>query len=702
LDAAVVVTDLAGLILYWNAAAEQLYGYRRSRMLGSNVSELLVGPDNQAAGEAIMSLVVSGQQWSGEFPVLCANGVTRQVRVTDSPLWHDGVVVGVVGIGVDVSDPAAGDADAAVLAGRLDRLSRAIAELAGARTVGEVTEIVISHAAAAVGAGVASLSLLDENDMLRLEGVSGAQPDTSRRWRSHPLAADLPASEALRTRAPVMIAGTAAIESRYPLLAGQLPGERSVVCLPLLSAGRPVGAIGLVFLGLRLPDPRELSFLSTLADACAQVLERIQAQQQAADRSAKLEFLAEASAELAASLDYRTTLANLARLAVPRLADWCAVEIVEDGRLHTLAVAHVDPAKVALAEELQLRYPSDAESPTGSPNVVRTGVSELYEAITDELLVAGARDEEHLQISRALDLRSAVVVALTVQNRIIGAVTMIFAESGRRYRADDVSFAEELARRAGVAVDNAQLHTQTLEVATRLQQAIVPHRLPAVDGYELAFDYRAAGRTDVGGDLYDAIPLADGRVAVVIGDVMGRGVTAAAAMAQMRAAIRAYIAIDPDPAAVMTHLDGMFTSYDMNQLVTLVYMLADGDRVALVNAGHPPPLTISADGQARLLPLADSVPLGAGPDDRIVHHVALPAGTTLLGYTDGLIERRGEDITAGLDRLIRHSNLLHDQPLAAGLQHLFDALHDDRRDDDVTAIAIRRRHRQPKNRSGAG
>ncbi|HEV7208107.1 MAG TPA: SpoIIE family protein phosphatase [Mycobacteriales bacterium] len=690
-DAAVIVTDLRGRLLYRNAAAGQLFGYPPGQPAGQDADDP-AAPIEHITDETTLSLVLSGQRWSGQRAIRCADGTSREFRLTDAPHWHRGAVIGVVRVAVDARDPTAIAAAAAVFADRLDRLSRVIAELAGARSIDDVSKIVVAHAAAALGASVASLSLLDEDAAaLVLVGISGAQAETARRWESHPVAAQVPAGEAVRTKAPVLISGTAAIEARYPLVAGQLPDERSLVCLPLLSGDRALGAIALIFLGPRLPDERERAFLTTLADACAQALERIQAQRDASERAAKLEFLAQASIELASSLDYRTTLASVARLAVPTLADWCAVEIVEDGRLHTVAVAHVDAAKVALAEKLQRQYPTDPASPTGAPNVLRTGESELYGLITDEMLVAGARDADHLRLMRTLQLRSAVVVPLLTGTRVLGTLTMLAAESGRRYGPKDVAFAEDVGRRAAVAIDNSQLHTETRDAALRLQQAVVPSVLPHIAGFELATEYHPAGRTDVGGDLYDAIALEDGRVVIVVGDVMGRGVRAAAAMAQMRAAIRAYVAIDPDPVVVMTHLDRMFTSNDIAQLVTLLYILADRDHLAIVNAGHPPAVLVPAEGPPQLLPFADSVPLGAGPDIRTSTHRLLPPGTTLLVYTDGLIERRGEDITTGLDRLLAHGSLLRDAHLSTGLRSLVEVLHDSDRDDDVTAMVVRRR-----------
>ncbi len=171
-------------------------------------------------------------------------------------------------------------------------------------------------------------------------------------------------------------------------------------------------------------------------------------------------FLAEVGPALAAVLDVRKTLATLARLAVPRLADWCAVDMLgaDPSVVEQVAVAHIDPAKVAMAEELGKRYPPDPNAASGVPAVLRTGKSVLYPVIPEELLVASAVDAEHLRIIRELRLKSAMTVPITARGRTLGAITFAYAESGRSYTEADLQFAEEFARRAAIAVDNAALY----------------------------------------------------------------------------------------------------------------------------------------------------------------------------------------------------------------------------------------------------
>ncbi|MEO8179326.1 MAG: ATP-binding protein [Deltaproteobacteria bacterium] len=180
-------------------------------------------------------------------------------------------------------------------------------------------------------------------------------------------------------------------------------------------------------------------------------------------------FLARASEAFAASLDYEVTLETVVRLAVPHVADWCAVEMVGDDPQKTeqLALAHVDPAKMAFAEELRRRYPPDPDAPQGVPHVLRTGRSELYEDIPDELVQRVARDAEHLRILRELGLRSVMIVPIATRGRTLGAITFVAAESLRRYGPADLTTAEELARRAAMAIENARLYRATLVAEER-------------------------------------------------------------------------------------------------------------------------------------------------------------------------------------------------------------------------------------------
>ena len=261
--------------------------------------------------------------------------------------------------------------DAGHLRDRLTRLARVTAELVRADSVDAVTTVVTSHGADAVGATIASLTLLDGEDELRLLGLRGGRDGDAQKWAHYPVETRTPSSDVVRTGQKIILSGQDAIADRYPHLDSAVYGERSIISLPLQVSSRTIGAIGLSFPGLRTIDSAELEFLEILADTCAQALDRIRAQDQVTMQSARLAFLADASTELSRSLDYEATLAKVAQLAVPNFADWCAIDVVEDGRLHRVAVQHVDPEKVQLALDLQQRYPSDPDSPNGAWNVMR-------------------------------------------------------------------------------------------------------------------------------------------------------------------------------------------------------------------------------------------------------------------------------------------------------------------------------------------
>jgi GAF domain-containing protein len=178
---------------------------------------------------------------------------------------------------------------------------------------------------------------------------------------------------------------------------------------------------------------------------------------------------------------------------VPEIVDWCGIHVVDDaGDLKLVAVAHADPDKEALAWRLDERYPTDPDAPTGVPAVVRSGSTEVTTGVTEEMLAAAAVDAEHLEIIRGLGIREAIVAPLRARGRILGAVTFVAAESGRSLTRDDVDLVEELARRAGLSVDNARLYTERSAIAHTLQAELLPARLPVIPGVRVAVRSSAA------------------------------------------------------------------------------------------------------------------------------------------------------------------------------------------------------------------
>jgi PAS domain S-box-containing protein len=411
-------------------------------------------------------------------------------------------------------------------------------------------------------------------------------------------------------------------------------------------------------------------------------------------REDALTFLAEAGDALARSLDAVRTLDEIARLAVPRLADWCAVQLASDaqGGYENIAVAHVDPEKVRWALELQERYPPDPDAPTGVPEVIRTGRSELYPEIDEELLRAGAVDAEHLEIMQQLRMSSAMVVPLRARDRTLGAITFIFAESGRQYSTHELELAEELGRRAGLALDHARLYEREHRTAETLQRALLPPTLPDIEGHELAARYVPGREGDhVGGDWYDAFPLPDGRYGIAIGDIGGRGITAAALMGQVRNGLRAYALKASGPGATLKDLRAMDEHIDELGFATLTYIVYDprtGEAV-LSSAGHLPTLLLDGAGGARFADASPCPPLGAGigpPCEE--HRFTLEPGASLVLYTDGLVESRTRSLDEGLGRLAALA-----RECEGDIGRLADdvvTVLPDKRQDDIAVLALRR------------
>ncbi|MGZ3443177.1 MAG: GAF domain-containing protein, partial [Polyangia bacterium] len=238
-------------------------------------------------------------------------------------------------------------------------------------------------------------------------------------------------------------------------------GCTSCILAPMVARGVPLGILSFMRTDEKRPFVEaDVEVARQLADRAALAVDNAQLFREAERKQEAMRFLAEASALLSSSLDYEATFQRLAQLVVPRLADWCSVEVLQGGAPRQVAVAHVDPRKIELARQLRERYPIDPDAPTGVPNVLRTGRSELYEDIPDEMLIAIARDAEHLRISRELGLRSAVIVPLTVRDEVVGGMSLVWAESGRHYSPADVPLLEDLGRRAGLAVDNARLYRE--------------------------------------------------------------------------------------------------------------------------------------------------------------------------------------------------------------------------------------------------
>lgn len=357
------------------------------------------------------------------------------------------------------------------------RLQEATAALSSALTAEEVAEAILGHAYELTGAmACVAYHLPREGEELVLIGSRGLPGEVLERLRRLSLDTPLPLSDAVREQRPFWISGQEELLKRYPNLPSEavhVVGLRAVAALPLVVGVRTLGGLALGFGAPRAFEKEEREFLQTLARLMAQALERVRlfaaevsARRRAEALQERASFLAEASQLLARSLDYQATLHTVGSLAVPQIADWFAVELLtEDGSVELVAVTHSDPKKVELARELRRRYPPSPGDAHGVMYVVRTGLPDLMSDLSEEILIASARDEGELSLLRALAFRSYMVVPLIARERALGALTFVTGESARRYGREDLYFAEELARVAALAIDNARLYTEAREAA---------------------------------------------------------------------------------------------------------------------------------------------------------------------------------------------------------------------------------------------
>ena len=358
-------------------------------------------------------------------------------------------------------------------------------------------------------------------------------------------------------------------------------------------------------------------------------------------------FLAEAGRVLAGSLDYEETLATVARLAVPDIADWCGVDLLTDGELTRVAVAHVDPEKLEAASAIARDYPPDPTASAGIYGVLRNGRSEVYGDISEELLAASAQDERHLELLRSIGMTSVMLVPLVLRGSVLGVITFVSAEAGHSYTGADLEVAESLASHAAAAVENSRLFRARSEIARTLQASLLPPALPEVRGFALAAVYRAAGEGfEVGGDFYDVFNTAEDQWYAVIGDVCGKGAEAAAVTAMARYTIRAAAVRRRSPAAILRLLSEAMLRQESpdteGRFCTIACLhldvSAEPARATVACGGHPLPVILRADGQVEELGVAGTL-LGLVERPELQDSTGeLRPGDALLLYTDGLTE----------------------------------------------------------------
>lgn len=606
-------------------------------------------------------------------------------------------------------------------AAQLSGLAAAAVKINSAGALDDVLELVTDQARKLVGTHQAVTSMtVDDGGAQTINQVSLS--DKYAAWRGYTARPEGTGIHALVCAENRPMRLTQAELTAHPAFrgfsaqSGVHPPLRGWLAVPLrASDGRNLGVIQLSDRCHGEFDEADEAVLVQLAELAAARVEAVRLydreaeQRRRAERVARLQgLLAEASRLLAARLEPQAVLDVIGKLAVPALADCVVVHLAEErageqpahrGRQAPVRLAHVrhrddtSPGRDTLLD-LAAQVPVDLDQPHGAGAVIRTGRPEHLTEITDELLVRAVPDADQLARLRELDLCGLSSVPLTARGRTFGALSLV-RTSGAAFGEEERRFAEELAQHTALAYDNARLFQSERRLALTLQRSLLPQELPIVPGLGLASRYLAGARgTEVGGDFWDVLSLPDGRVAVAVGDVMGRGVTAAAAMGQLRSALRGYALEGQPPAALLGKLDTFVQILGAGQLTTCLYGVYDPatGQLSLASAGHLPPLLLTPAGQPEFLSLDPGLPLGVAAADGDVpfveRSVTVPPGSLLLLYTDGLVEGRGMPVETGMAKL-REALL----PGWSSVEEVVDrALHalgrDDDHDDDTALLAV--------------
>ncbi len=414
----------------------------------------------------------------------------------------------------------------------------------------------------------------------------------------------------------------------------------------------------------------------------------------------QLELLSEMTRVLVSTLDVDEALSLLLGLLVPRLADWAAVTLVDDqgGRRHSVAL-HRDPRLSADVEQFTNRHTSAADATSRSARVIRTGRPILSNGASDAALTSSWADDELTRLLQRIGARHLMVVPLVSRERVLGVIVLAGTDDHQPFSEADLATAVEVGRRAGLAIDNAQMYGRQRSTAELLQRHLLP-ALPDVPGLQITSRYVPAGeQAQVGGDFYWGAAAPGGGAFVAIGDVAGHDSAATSWQAQLAPLLRGFAHESDDGAAsVLRRVDRAMRGLSIDTMATAVLARlqpVDGPRprwqLTWSNAGHPAPVVVSPGGRVRVLARESDLLLGLDPaTPRADHSVELEAGDTLLLYTDGLIERRGSDLEADTVRLERALSGLADEPLEDLAEHVIAAfVGGGRPTDDVALLAVR-------------
>ena len=445
-----------------------------------------------------------------------------------------------------------------------------------------------------------------------------------------------------------------------------------------------------------LEPPLFAGFVRDLSEREVIRLERVQQ---------RMTFLARAGLVLDRSLDYDETLQGLAALTVPELAQLTVIDLLEDvGSIRTAVACAPEPQHARAVEAIRRDHPLDLASAHPVAAVLRSGEPMLVPSMEIEYQREIATGDEHFELMRRLRYHSAIVVPLVARQRVLGTLSLLRMEGARSYDQDDLALAEDLARRAALAVDNARLFQSTQQLARTLQESLLPQALPQIPGIHMVGRYRAAAQgQDVGGDFYDAFAIGENRWGIVIGDVCGKGAQAAALTALARYTIRALA--DRDAATVLGLLNDAVTrdqDFVRERFLTALMIVASADaghlHLEMAAAGHPAPLVLRRDATVEKLSVSGPLIGVSHEAEYLSRNAVLHPGDTMLLYTDGLTDARAPArilTDSDLAEILVAAHGMGAERLAAFIEEQAIAGEDPR--DDIAILVIELAHRSDEH-----
>ncbi|MHB9854067.1 SpoIIE family protein phosphatase [Streptomyces krungchingensis] len=708
---AVVQIDRSGCISAWSEDAGELFGYAAEQVVGKPLTDLAAWPHTPGTSTGIAE-ALQLSRWEGSYGIRGADGRVTPVyashlRVRDTAgepstvcllvRDHERAVLQTP-LRLPASDTAAGPDGPTADAFEVFIGSPAPDDLDGLlqRTVERARDMLD---------GDSAFLLLATDDETELEvRASTGLPSARQRFARVPVEAG--PGRYGSARMPAVHEDLTVVPGAVPLLGGT--GMRSVVTVPLKVEGRLTGSLGVAAEAPGRYSNEEALRLQFAADRIALAVESARLGELERLRRGSLSFLVEASDLLAGTLDRDQTLALMAQMTVPTLATWCAVYTIADqaSEPYLSYVLHEDEERIDGLKALLAKIAPPDPVPTPGARVWSAPAEAAHQAAlrtSMRSLGLGEQPSVSSGIGTTLATASAVggetvVLPLVARNRVIGMLTL-GKPSDEHFRQEILELAEDLSRRAALALDNARLYSERMAISQSLQRSLLPPELPLIDGVEVEVIYRAAGEgNEVGGDFYDLFPIRDGAYGFAIGDVCGTGPEAAAVTGLARHALRLLAREGYGGPAVLERLNSAILDEGArSRFLTLLYgelwPQEDGSAVLkVVCAGHPLPLRLRQDGTVE--PAAEPQPLLGVMEDLELYEqtVTLDPGDVLLCVTDGVTERRegtrmlGDD---GLTDVLTTCTGLTAGAVAARIMRAVERFASDAPSDDMAILAMR-------------